>query len=123
MMYMMCDGTSREHKKIVGQQLSLDNNQTLSLGFKTVASEDAITLLEVTFQQLDEMIILYAKHKGEVQNEVFKELISKLTSLMSDRAAVRKRFHKDLADFIQSELGHETMLNFLHCQAHYLLGK
>jgi len=51
---MHTDGTSRDSKKIVGQQITLDTGETLSLGFNPVASEDAAMLLEMTIHQLQE---------------------------------------------------------------------
>lgn len=42
------DGTSRNEHKILGHEISLDCGATLSLGFTTVATEDADTLLDVT---------------------------------------------------------------------------
>ncbi|GFR62709.1 hypothetical protein ElyMa_003587700 [Elysia marginata] len=49
------DGTSRQKKKFVGQQLTLDGGRLLSVGFKGVAPEDAHTLLETTTDMLEEL--------------------------------------------------------------------
>ena len=45
-----------------------------------------------------------------------------MTSLMSDRAAVMKSYDSKIKEFIESELGHEVSVHFLHCNAHFLLG-
>jgi len=41
---------------------------------------------------------------------------------MTDRAAVMKRFDADFLQFIRTQVGKETVVHFLHCNAHYLLG-
>ena len=41
---------------------------------------------------------------------------------MTDRAAVMKRFKKDLNEAIQTTLGTEESIEFLECNAHFLLG-
>lgn len=45
-----------------------------------------------------------------------------MTSLTSSRAAVMKSYNSKIKDFIESELGHEVSVHFLHCIAHFLLG-
>ena len=117
------DGTSRNGMKIVGHQISLDSGETLSLGLATVATEDASTLLEITVQLLEEITDIYSSDKSEDEkNQVFHSLLSNLTSVMSDRASVMKCFDRKLEHFLQSELGHDARLQFLHCNAHFLLG-
>lgn len=116
------DGTSRDMRKIVGQQITLDTGETLSLGFTPVASEDAATLLEMTVHQLQEMGDLYCDATDDNKEQVFKALLQKLTSFMTDRAAVMKKFDADFLQFIRTQVGQETVVHFLHCNAHYLLG-
>ena len=116
------DGTSRGGKKIMGYQITLDNRTTLSLGFSTVAAEDAATVLDVTVDLLRETTDLYCEEKEEDKDHMFRTLLSKLTSVMTDRAAVMKSFDDKLLSFLQSELGQSMTLHFLHCNAHFLLG-
>ncbi|KAL8610059.1 hypothetical protein ACOMHN_045457 [Nucella lapillus] len=117
------DGTSRGAHKIVGQQITLDSGATLYLGLNTVATEDSETLLEVTIQMLQELSDVYAAEETNDRKEgVFNALLTKLTSCMSDRAAVMKLFSTKLSDFLQSTLGQEVTLHFLKCNAHFLLG-
>ncbi|KAL8580974.1 hypothetical protein ACOMHN_017540 [Nucella lapillus] len=117
------DGTSRGAHKIVGQQITLDSGATLYLGLNTVAKEDSETLLEVTIQMLQELSDVYAAEEtNDRKEEVFNALLTKLTSCMSDRAAVMKLFSTKLSDFLQSTLGQEVTLHFLKCNAHFLLG-
>ena len=117
------DGTSRNGMKIVGHQISLDTGKTLSLGLATVATEDASTLHEVTVHLLEEITDIYSSDKSEDEkNQVFHSLLSNLTNVMSDRASVMKCFDRKLEHFLQSELGHDARLQFLHCNDHFLLG-
>ncbi|KAL8594767.1 hypothetical protein ACOMHN_047485 [Nucella lapillus] len=117
------DGTSRGAHKIVGQQITLDSGATLYLGLNTVATEDSETLLEVTIQMLQELSDVYAAEEtNDRKEEVFNAFLTKLTSCMSDRAAVMKLFSTKLSDFLQSILGQEVTLHFLKCNAHFLLG-
>ncbi|KAL8621039.1 hypothetical protein ACOMHN_040564 [Nucella lapillus] len=117
------DGTSRGAHKIVGQQITLDSGATLYLGLNTVATEDSETLLEVTIQMLQELSDVYAAEEtNDRKEEVFNAFLTKLTSCMSDRAAVMKLFSTKLSDFLQSTLGQEVTLHFLKCNAHFLLG-
>ena len=115
------DGTSRDKQKIVGHQVTLENGDTLSLGlgFIDVATEDAATLLDVTTAILRELGEVYAP---EAQESVFKEILSKLTGTMTDRASVMKKFCKDLNEACQTTLDTSDDLAFLHCNAHFLLG-
>ncbi|KAL8572085.1 hypothetical protein ACOMHN_031042 [Nucella lapillus] len=117
------DGTSRGAHKIVGQQITLDSGATLYLGLNTVATEDSETLLKVTIQMLQELSDVYAAEEtNDRKEEVFNAFLTKLTSCMSDRAAVMKLFSTKLSDFLQSTLGQEVTLHFLKCNAHFLLG-
>ena len=116
------DGTSRGGKKIMGHQITLDNGDTLSLGFSTLAAEDATSALDLTVNLLQEITDLYCEETEEEQGHVFKTLLSKLTSVMTDRAAVMKSFDEKFLTFLQSELGQSVTLHFLHCNAHFLLG-
>ena len=118
------DGTSRGGKKIVGHQVTLDSGEQLSLGMVTVACEDAATLLDVTVSLLQEVKDLYCGWKGATEEgeEVFRELMARLTSVMTDRAATMKKFDAQLLDFLGSTLGIETSLHFLHSNAHFFVG-
>lgn len=117
------DGTSRSGNKIVGQQITLDNGTTLNLGLKTVATEDSETLLEITISILQELSDVYADEEtNKIKEEVFNALLSKITSCMSDRAAVMKLFGTKLSTFVNSTLGQDITMHFLKCNAHFLLG-
>ena len=94
------------------------------MGYQTVASEDAAPVLDITIKQLEEMSDLYADATDQVQNTIFRTILKKVTSLMTDRAAVmkKKKNGHDFLSFIQTELGQDTVVHFLHCSAHFLLG-
>ena len=95
------DGTSRNGKKTVGHRISLDSGETLSLGFTTVATEDSSTLLDVTVQLLQEIKDIYGADKSEEErDQIFQSLLSKLTSVMTERAAVMKSFDQKLKTFL-----------------------
>ena len=41
---------------------------------------------------------------------------------MSDRAAVMKNVDAEFRQFMQSEVGKDTAVHFVHCNAHFWLG-
>ena len=49
------DGTSRSHKKYVGQQITTQHG-SMSLGFNPAATEDTQTLMSITVNMLKELI-------------------------------------------------------------------
>ena len=109
-----CDGTSRGGKKIVEEQVTPDCGTTLTLGLATVACEDSSTLLEVTISLLEEICDTYATSKPDAEGSaLLKQLLSKLCSTMTDRAAVMKCFGKRFKDFLTTELGRDVQFHFL----------
>ncbi|KAK7105611.1 uncharacterized protein [Littorina saxatilis] len=109
------DGTTRDHRKYVGQQVTTSAG-SLSCGFTEVATEDAKTLVDVTVSLLQEVAQVYDKER------CFKAALQKCSGLMSDRAAPNKLMKKDFNDLRKATLGTEEDLQFLYCNAHYLLG-
>ena len=117
------DGTARDHNKIVGQQISLPSGATLSLGFVGVDTENSSTLLELTIDLLDELSEIYCLHSEEEEKEtIFKGVLEKVTSVMSDRASVMKSYNEKLLQYKKTELGEDAGIHFLYCNAHFLLG-
>ena len=114
------DGTSREKKKFVGQQIALDNGRTLSLGFVEVAPEDAQTLLEVTSNVLMELSELVGEE--ETRGELLKSMLRKVCTTMSNRAAIMKSFNEKFDEMRREIVGGEIQTNFIYCNAHCLLG-
>ncbi|KAK7103600.1 uncharacterized protein [Littorina saxatilis] len=112
------DGTSRSGNKYISQSVNTPDG-TYSLGYTPVAREDTTTLVEVSMQVLEELSDLYAYEETQ-QN--FVRMLSGLSSIMSDRAAVMKSYAKQLEEERRVLLQTEDGLNFLHCNAHFLLG-
>ena len=79
------DGTSRDHKKIVGQQIALDTGRILSAGFSAVAIEDSATLLDNAISMMQELSSVYDESESE---EVYKQILSKMFATMADRSSV-----------------------------------
>lgn len=112
------DGTTRDHRKYVGQQVTTSQG-SLSCGFTEVATEDAKTLVDVTVSLLQEVAEVYSDTDTE---RCFKAALQKCSGLMSDRAAPNKLMKKDFNDLRKATLGTEEDLQFLYCNAHFLLG-
>ena len=112
------DGTSRGGQKYIAQAVTTTTG-TYSLGFTSVATEDTTTLVEVTLQMLEELSGLHTEHEAQ-QN--FLDMLSRLSAVMTDRASVMKSFTQCLQRERQVLLQTEEGLDFLHCNAHFLLG-
>lgn len=113
------DGTSKKNKKFVGFQVTLENKQTLCLGFDPVANQTAQTVLDLALNKLDEFAFLTAKEDTEAEK---KKMLQNLVGLMSDRASTMKCVGKLLQQHITTTLQQEVQVEFLHCNAHFLLG-
>ena len=113
------DGTSKDHTKVVGHQLSTDGGKMLSCGFTPVCREDADTLVDVAFNLLKELAELYSADEADMQ---FRSMVRNLTGLMSDRASVMKSFNHKFNTKRKELLEMEEDMEFLHCNAHFLLG-
>ena len=83
------DGTTKQGKKYLSHQITTDQGQSLSLGFETVAEENASTLAETATNVLEELSVIYENDPGKRQ-ETFLEYLQKLKGLMTDQAAVMK---------------------------------
>lgn len=112
------DGTSRDHKKYVGQQVTTSAG-SLACGFTPVAVENAATLVETTLNLLQELSEVYSDEERE-QN--FLRILGNLSGVMSDRASVMKKYKEELNDAIKTTLGTQENIQFLYCNAHFLLG-
>lgn len=112
------DGTTRDHQKYVGQQVTTAT-ESLCCGFEEVAAEDAKTLVDVTIGLLQECVEMY---DDENKDQHFMTALRNLSGLMSDRASVNKAMKRDINDLRKATLGTEEDLEFLFCNAHFLLG-
>ncbi|RUS74049.1 hypothetical protein EGW08_018198 [Elysia chlorotica] len=116
------DGTSRQKKKYVGQQLTLDDGRVISLGFRVVATEDAETLIDSTVEFLEELTDIYDDITDAERDRLFLEYLQAINSTMSDRASVMKSFCQKFGDLRSLVLGEDVRTNFLFCNAHFMLG-
>ena len=113
------DGTSRDGKKILGQQVTLASGNTMSAGFVPVAVEDSATLLDNAIAMMQELCDIYNPKEKE---QTYKELLNKMFATMSDRASVNKLYNERIAEHRKDVLGTDVDLHFLYCNAHFLLG-
>ena len=123
---LFADGTSRDGKKILDAGVHLSDNRTLSLGFKTIAQEDSETVTNTVKTFLEDTAAAY-KPDTESQKTVITKMLSTLSSLLSDRSSVMKKYNdlftewrKIIADNLPGE--NIADLNFIYCSAHVLLG-
>ena len=112
------DGTPRDKTKYTGYQATTSEGP-LSCGFTTVASENVSTLIEttLTMQELSEVFC------PEDKDHYFRQILRNLSGVMTDRAAVMKKYKKDLNDAVQATLGTQESVEFQGCNAHFLLGR
>ena len=86
-----------------------------------VADDKADTLLEKSLELFDELSDVYCQTEEADPDETLKMILSKLKSLMSDRAANMKLFNKML-EYKKDLLGGDMTIQFLYCNAHFLIG-
>ncbi|GFN80980.1 hypothetical protein PoB_000748600 [Plakobranchus ocellatus] len=118
------DGTSRQKKHYMERHLVLDNRKPLSLGFSSIASDDANSMLEQTKQTFEDIVnCSNFDMNDDSKCETFKECMSKMKCLMSDRAANMKLFNKKVHEWRKDILCEEDVeTHFLYSNAHFLLG-
>ena len=115
------DGTTKCGKKVVGQQVTTDDGTSYACGFSIVSAENTTTLMDVTTNLLQELTETCGED-GDAADRLFKTLLAKLAATMSDRAAVNKSFNAELNAMRKATLGTDEDIEFLHCNAHFLLG-
>ena len=81
--------------------------------------QNTTTLLDVTMTLLEELSDIYSEEEAQ---ENFCRMLQQLSGVMSDRASVMKSFNKALDEERKMLLQSEEGLQFLHCNAHFLLG-
>ena len=116
------DGTTRDHRKYLGTQVTLSDRRVMSLGYTTVQTEDAQTLLDCAVALLQELVAVHDDDDTSMETN-FREILTKLNGLMSDRASVNKAFNKAMNEKRSTILNDENLkLEFVYCNAHFLLG-
>ena len=114
------DGTTRDNKKILGQQVTLSTGKNLSVGFVGMVEEDSTTLVENAMDMITELADLY---DGKERETLIKEFLTKMCATMSDRASVNKCFGRKFAVIRKEQLqDDEVETHMLFCNAHFLLG-
>jgi aubergine-like protein len=123
---MHSDGTTRDHRKYLGSQITLADGNVMSMGYTMVMTEDTETLLDAAITAaitiLQELADIHGSNPEQV-NDNFLTILRRLAGLMSDRASVNKSFNKAInqkrRDILQDD---SLQLEFVYCSAHYLLG-
>jgi aubergine-like protein len=117
------DGTSRSDRCYVGNQATISTGLVMSFGYSMVVTEDTETLLDLATRLLMELSDVYTADDGD-QQLIYKNLLRKMISLMSDRASVMKSFNTAMNRNRNETLGlgDDEQLQYLYCNAHFLLG-
>lgn len=124
------DGTSRQKQHYMERHITLDDGTMLNLGFSEIASDDAKSMLEHAIEILDEITHVHCSSSYPTDdnyqdkvNETLIEILKRLKSLMSDRAANMKAFDELFHNYKREILGPDDASTiFLFCNAHFLLG-
>ena len=114
------DGTSRKRKKILDTTVTTGTGETMSLGFREVASETGHTIAEVAQDHLKELAFV----SGE-GNKFLEKVVTTLSVYMSDRASNEKKSNKVLDEWRLEVLQDKDKVPEVHkfyCMAHVLLG-
>ncbi|XP_064636439.1 uncharacterized protein LOC135493239 isoform X1 [Lineus longissimus] len=121
---MHSDATSRDHRKYLGNQITLSSGNIMSLGYMMMQTEDASSLLDAAITILKELADIHGFVENAADTEAtFKELVRKLSALMSDRASVNKAYNREFDKKRKEIIGDESaQLEFIYCNAHFLLG-
>ena len=97
------------------------------MGFISIAYDDAFNLLQQTIKLKKNVIDVYmisSQSMSDAEKDgISKEIVHKMTCVMSDRAANMKLFNKQLHEWRQKVIHNEDInTHFLYCNAHFLLG-
>ena len=79
--------------------------EVFCLGFEPVTKENANTLLDLSVSVLTRQSDCSRPISVDSPDDVFKNILSSITSIMTDRAAVMKPFVRKMQDYLESELG------------------
>lgn len=94
----------------------------MSLGFNKIASDNSDTLLESSIYIFKELCDISDVEQLE-KDVLFKDILSKLKCLLSDRAEVMKCFDSKFAKYKYDLLNDEdASTHFVYCNVHFLLG-
>ena len=94
------------------------------MGFTKVADDKASTLLGTSLDLFDGICDVHCEAEGDAdKTEIFKEAISKMKSLISDRTSNIKLFKKKMLEHKKDLLGEDAAIHFLYCNVHFLIVK
>ena len=118
-----CNGKSRQKSHFLEQHVILSDKTTLFLGYSQIVRDDSETLLQSLISIFKAICEIYSMDDDSCdQYALYKNIISKLKALMSDRASVMKCFDRKVAEYKVELLGEEDCsTHFLFCNAHFLL--
>ena len=100
-------------------QVTLKDKRTLCMGFDPVAHETAQTLLDLAVNKLTEFAVL---NSPEDSAKELEKMLGNVVGFMSDQANTMKCAGRLLNEHITTALLQEIQIQFLHCNAHFLLG-
>lgn len=121
------DGTSRRKEQILDTGITLGSGKMLSLGFTKIASEDSDTIVRVLKDKMQELSDAHS-HGSESKDNFLKDVMTKLSFLMSDRASNEKASNRKLCEWRDTLLesatseSHDQIVHHFFCMAHCLLG-
>ena len=115
------DGTSKDHRKLVGHQVTLESGRQMALGFTSVDREDTTTLITITMNLMQEIASIGSESKEDAE-DILKDIFRHMVATMTDRAATMKSFGRSLKGLKMEVLADDAGLDFLFCNAHFLLG-
>ena len=101
--------------------MSTSTGQSVVCGYSLSTTEDTATLLDVTSNLLHELTDV-DDQMGFAADNMVKKLLGKLSATISDRTAINKSFNNQLNDLNKATLRTPQNTEFLHCNAHFLLG-
>ena len=113
------DGTSKNTKKHIGFELTLEDKKVLSLGFDPAACENVQTVLDLTVIKLSELALLYSPDNSAQQ---LKNMLRNMVGIMTHRANTMKALDRQLDSLRTAVASPEIQLEFLYCNAHFLFG-
>ncbi|GFR88386.1 hypothetical protein ElyMa_000768900 [Elysia marginata] len=117
------DATSRQKAHFIEQHIILSDGKQLSLGFSQIACDDSETLLEKCVAFFKDLREVHCSEDDDVDgNECLKDVIRKMSCLLSDRAAVNKAFNSKMSAYKEELLdGEDCTMHFIFCNAHFML--
>ena len=123
------DGTSRKKDKIVNVSFTLEEGETLSLGFKIIARETAQAIADNAKEELSELASVHQWGNDTSDSDAsLLTFLRTLTFMMSDREANEKLSNQIILEWVDECLDktsndrNKLVIHLFYCSAHVLLG-